>query len=103
MLMLCIISLDEGYKEIGMLRIRTRITALLLSLALLSGITSCGKEDYSGKILTCADFISEYAVERKYVEIAAMSLGSDPDLREFMSMSSDSATIYRAQLAMDLT
>lgn len=101
--MLCIISLDEGYKEIGMLRIRTRITALLLSLALLSGITSCGKEDYSGKILTCADYISEYAVERKYVEIAAMSLGSDPDLREFMSMSSDSATIYRAQLAIEST
>ena len=86
-----------------MLLKRTRFTALLLSFALLSGITSCGQEDYSGKILTCADFISEYAVERKYVEIASMSTGTDPELREFMSMSTDSATIYRAQLAIEST
>ena len=82
---------------------RTRLLAVALTSSILLGMTSCGKVDYSDKILTCADFISEYAVERKYVEIAAMSTGSDPELREFMAMSTDSATIFRPQLAIEST
>lgn len=82
---------------------RTRAVALLLTTALLMSISACEQEDYSGKILTCADFISEYACERKYVEIAAMSTGTDADLRSFMAMSTDSATIYRPQLAIEST
>ena len=70
-----------------MRKLRTRAVALMLIASSLIGIASCGKEDYSEKILTCADFISEYARERKYVEIAAMSTGTDADLRSFMAMS----------------
>lgn len=82
---------------------RIRALALFVISSMLLTMASCGKEDYSGKILTCADFIAEYAVERKYVEIASMSTGTDPELREFMSMSTDSATIFRPQLAIEST
>ncbi|MCQ2503617.1 MAG: hypothetical protein MJ103_00070 [Saccharofermentans sp.] len=77
--------------------------ATILAASVLLPVVSCQKEDYSGKILTTADFISEYAVERKYVEITNMSTGIDSELREFMSMSTDSATIYRPQLAIEST
>lgn len=77
--------------------------ATILAASVLLPVVSCQKEDYSGKILTTADFISEYAVERKYVEITRMSTGIDSELREFMSMSTDSATIYRPQLAIEST
>lgn len=82
---------------------QTRAVALVLMTAFLMSIASCGKEDYSEKILTCAGYISEYACQRKYVEIAAMSTGTDADLRSFMAMSTDSATIFRPQLAIEST
>ena len=80
-----------------------RFLSLLLSVALLSVITSCGGEDYSDKILSCASFISEYTVERKYVEIVNMSVNSCPELRECLSMSTDSSTTFRPQLAIEAT